>query len=558
MSRRHRYVARAAAFACGLALAPAAGAAVVAYPSAQTIPASGPLPQGGAPVVALNAAIGEREGAWLVATNAHTVSASVDGTALGPLKAQVYFGHFVSFDSGPAADALLPWNGAARPTEEPNQPLYLQVLVPPDAQPGGYRATVTVTADGKPTSIPVSIRVFPVRLPDPSAPMGNLLTAFHVVPQSYVKKADELYHLGSNPARSDANVKLFSLLAAYRISPAGWGFGEPRTTTGYSTSRKWWKDAAGNMTRERPSSFATLRIPISNQRAHARNRIAGISPYRLTPWCSYLRTVRSFWARHGWVDGHLSYLYTLDEPDGSGMRMVARQARTGHRCWPGSKMLVTGNPTPGNRFLWDGSGGNDADIWAVLSRRYYGHYNDPRGRLALIGRARAAGKMIWSSTYTGVRGTPGYSAAEPLSDPRMFLLWNALEGIQGTLYAQGLTSYTPGNPLDSVAGNGESVLIYPGADGPVASARLEQIRDGIEDWDVLDVVRRKRGAGAVRAILGNAGLFSTTAQGVKLACTVGCELHGSTRFSWPQWSHDASTAQKIEAAHLQALRAASG
>jgi hypothetical protein len=140
----------------------------------------------------------------------------------------------------------------------------------------------------------------------------------------------------------------------------------------------------------------------------------------------------------------------------------------------------------------------------------------------------------------------------------MFLLWNALEGIEGTLYAQGLTSYKPGNPLESIAGNGESVLIYPGADGPVASARLEQMREGIEDWDVLDVVRRKRGAGAVRTILGNAGLFSTTAQGVKLACTVGCELHGPTRFSWPQWSHDASTAQRIEAAHLQALRAASG
>jgi hypothetical protein len=92
----------------------------------------------------------------------------------------------------------------------------------------------------------------------------------------------------------------------------------------------------------------------------------------------------------------------------------------------------------------------------------------------------------------------------------MFLLWNALEGIQGTLYAQGVTSYTKGNPLDAVAANGESVLVYPGADGPVASARLEQIRDGIEDWDVLDLVRRKRGLAGVRTILGDAGLFSVT------------------------------------------------
>ena len=164
-------------------------------------------------------------------------------------------------------------------------------------------------------------------------------------------------------------------------------------------------------------------------------------------------------------------------------------------------MLVTGNPSRANRFLWDDHKDDDADIWAVLSRRYYGQSFRPRERFDLVAKAAAAGKLIWSSTYTGVPGTPGYTAAEPLSDPRMFLLWNALEGIKGTLYAQGMTSYYKGNPFESVRSNGEYVLLYPGPTGPIASARLEQIRDGIEDWDVLDVVRRKRGLSAVRTIL---------------------------------------------------------
>ncbi len=558
---------RIAAVACCLLLVPVGGAAapasssgtgVLAFSAAQTIPPSGKLPQGGASSLTLNAAIGEREGAWLVATNAQNVAATVDGGGLGPLKAQVYFGHFVSFGSRLVPDALVPWNGATRPTERPNQPLYLQVAIPPDAQPGGYRVTVTVTADGRAISIPVSIRVFDVHLPPPSSVQGNLLTAFHVVPESYVKKVDQLYRLGSNAARAAANAKLFAFLASYRISPAGWGFGEPRTRSGYASSKKWWLDSSGNMVKQSPGSFAALRIPISNQRASVRNRVAGISPFEFGPWCDYLHAVRSFWETHGWLDGHLSYLYSLDEPGPAGMRVVAGQSATVHRCWPGSKTLVTGNPTGPNNFLWDGKGADDVDIWAVLSRRYYGRYKDPRGNLSLIAKARNSGKMIWSSTYTGVDGSPGYSAGEPLSDPRMFLLWNALEGIQGTLYAQGLTSYTKGNPLDAVAANGESVLVYPGADGPVASARLEQIRDGIEDWDVLDLVRRKRGLAGVRTILADAGLFTATPARVELACTVGCELHGSTRYSWPQWSHDAATAQKIDAAHLQALRVASG
>jgi hypothetical protein len=508
--------------------------------------------------VTLNAAIGEREGAWLVATNAKTVTAAVDGSALGPLKAQVYFGHFVAFGGRYVPDALLPWNGSTRPTERQNQPLYLQVVVPPDALPGGYHATVTIGTDGKETAVPVSIRVFDVHLPAPSALQGNLLTAFHVVPESYVKKADQLYRLGSNTARSAANVKLFTFLADYRISPAGWGFGEPRNKSGYASSKKWWLDSSGNMVRQSPSSFGALRIPISNQRASPRNRIAGISPFDLDPWCDYLRSVRSFWETHGWLDGHLAYLYSLDEPGIGGMRFLARQSSIVHRCWPGSKMLVTGNPTEPNKFLWDNKDGDDVDVWAVLARRYYGKYNDERGNLGLVARARRAGKLIWSSTYTGVDGSPSYNAGEPLSDPRMFLLWNALEGVQGTLYAQGLTSYTKGDPLEAVASNGESVLVYPGPDGPVASARLEQIRDGIEDWDVLDVVRRKRGLTGVRTILADAGLFSATPRRVELACTMGCELHGSTAYSWPQWSHDAATAQKIEAAHLQALHVASG
>ncbi len=558
---------RIAAIACCLLLVPVGGAAapasssgtgVLAYPAAQTIPPSGRLPQGGAPALSLSAAIGEREGAWLVATNAQNVAATVDGAGLGPLKAQVYFGHFVSFGGRLVPDALLPWTGATRPTERPNQPLYLQVAIPPDAQPGGYRATVTVTADGKATAIPVSIRVFDVHLPPASAVEGSFLTSFHVVPESYVKKVDQLYRLGSNAARSATNAKLFTFLASYRISPAGWGFGEPRTRSGYATSRKWWLDSSGNMVKQSPASFAALRIPISNERASVRNRIAGISPFELGPWCDYLHAVRSFWEAHGWLDGHLSYLYSLDEPGPAGMRVVAQQSSTVHRCWPGSRMLVTGNPSVPNRFLWDGKGADDVDVWAVLSRRYYGRYKDPRRNLGLIAKARSAGQMIWSSTYTGVDGSPGYSAAEPLSNPRVFLLWNALEGIQGTLYAQGLTSYTKGNPLDAVATNGESVLVYPGADGPVASARLEQIRDGIEDWDVFDLVRRKRGLAGVRTILADAGLFSATPARVELACTAGCELHGPTRYSWPQWSHDAATAQKIDAAHLQALRVASG
>jgi hypothetical protein len=424
-----------------------------------------------------------------------------------------------------------------------------------------------VTADGSAVAVPVTVNVFPVRLP-PTGSGANLLTSFHVVPETYVKKTAELYRLPDNAARSAANLSLFTFLAAYRISPSSWGFGEPASTAGYvSNTTRWWLDSAGNMSGEASAGggFSAMRVPISTNRTSAASVIAGMNPSQPETWCDYLGAIRGFWASHGWLDGlRLPYLYTYDEPGLEGMKLVARQAAAGHACFRGARMLVTANPSLANRFAWDNRNGDDVDIWAVLARRYYGEFTNPaapvnraRDSLAVITAARNAGKMIWSSTYTAVAGSPGYAASEPLSDPRVFLLWNALEGIRGTLYADGFANYTGGNPFDAVANNGVGVLIYPGGSAPVPSARLEQIRDGIEDWALFNIVRARFGPARVRAILGGAGLFSADASGVRLACHLGCELKSATKYSWPLWSHDATTASRIEITRLGALRLAS-
>lgn len=549
-----------AAVVAAVALAPG----VATYPSSQTIAPSGRLQAGAGTQLSFNTAIGEREGGWVVVTGARSIAAAIDPGTLGPIKAAVFFGHYVAFGPRLVPDALLPWDGSARAPEQPNQPLYVQVLVPYDAKPGTYRATVTVTADGRPTPVPLTVRVFNVTLPEPSNPAGNLLTSFHFAPESYVNKAAQLYGFTTNTQRQDANTALYAFMANYRISPAGWGFGEPKSAAGYQSSPKWWLDAAGNMVKENAVGFSAMRLPISSQRASARNYVAGISPFKPDAWCDYLRAVRGFWDGHGWLS-RTPYLYTIDEPGAKSYPLIEQQAATAHRCLPESKTLITGNPSPGNAPLWDGKNGDDVDIWVVLSRRYYGQFTNPqapvnRARQSLqdVDAARKRRKTIWSYTYTAIDGTPGFTATEPLSNPRMLFLWNALEGIQGVLYGQGTTNYKRGNPLEAVDQNGEFVLLYPGATGPIASARLEQIRDGIEDWAVYNIVARRRGIGAVRAILGGTDLFSADAKGVKLGCNLGCELKTETKYSWPEWSSDATTASLIERAKLQALTAAAG
>jgi hypothetical protein len=120
-----------------------------------------------------------------------------------------------------------------------------------------------------------------------------------------------------------------------------------------------------------------------------------------------------------------------------------------------------------------------------------------------------------------------------------------------------MTAYgPPGDPLTRIRNGGENVLLYHGDGEPIPSARLEQLRSGIEDWAVFDLVRRRFGAARVRTILGWHGLFGADASGVKLSCLAGCDLKGPTPDAWPRWSRDGSTPGRIEAARHEALRLA--
>jgi hypothetical protein len=551
-------VCAVALLAAGSADARSRGATVGVYPSSTTIRSAGAIPGHAASSVSLDLAIGGRDDAVISVSGAQRVQVSAPSLD-APLQLQLRFAHYVSIGGSLVPDALLPWDGSARATEAANQPLWLQVTAPAGTAAGSYHGSVTVVADGAATAIPIAVKVFPVSLPAPNQVNGSLLTAFHVAAQSYGNKVNDLYDISGQASVPG----LYRFLASYRLSPSSWGYGAPNSRTGYTTDKRWWLDPIGEMTAAVGNrDFAAMSIPISNNRTSPANYIAGLSPNHPESWCGYLQSVHQFWQGHDWL-GSYPYLYGQDEPGLAGFKLVARQAKVVHQCFPGGHVLVTGNPSTDNTFLWNG-GSDDVDDWVVLANRYYGKYTVPalsrKGKsnadekLKLIDQARKRGATIWTYTYPGTK-TPGFTASEPLSNPRVFFAWAALENIRGVLYGEGTTTYTAGNPFDSLGKDGAFVLVYPGRDGPVPSARLEQIRNGIEDWEILDVVRQKHGAGAVRSLLGS--LFSTTKTGVELGCTVGCPVKTATPFSWPTWSHDTTTPAKLEQLKAAALSAAS-
>jgi hypothetical protein len=551
------------ALSAGAGDARSAQATVGVYPSGTTFAASSAAPRHAASAAFLTMPVGGVDDATILVRGAQRVAIRSSSIA-APLELKLFFAHYVSVDAKAVPDALLPWEGSQRSTEHTNQPLWLQVSVPYGTPAGTYTGSVQVVADGNSTSVPIAVTVSAVTLPKTNQVSGSLLTAFNFSPQSYGAKVNALY--GTAPQTSLS--ELFSFFASYRLSPNNWGYGNPRRPSGYTSDRRWWLDKSAQMVSAagEPSQFASMWIPVSNQRWSPSTYVGGVSPYKPQRWCKYLRSVHGFWQKHGWLSSY-PYLWGMDEPGPTSFRTVEKQAEAAHSCFGGSHVIVTGRPTAQNRFLWNG-GKDDVDDWVVLASRYYGKYTNPalsrRGishatqNLKPINEARRRGKQIWAYTYDSAsHSTPGFTATEPLSDPRLFVDWTALEGITGLLYGQGTTTYpTKGNPLVSDdKGKGSYVLVYPGRNGPIASARLEVLREGVEDWEILNVVRQKHGDVAVRRLL--AGLFSTTSGGAKLGCVIGCQLKTSTKYSWPTWSHSAGTPQAVAQMRAAALHAAS-
>jgi hypothetical protein len=393
---------------------------------------------------------------------------------------------------------------------------------------GFYRGSLWVGQESIPVALTVSTWTMPPRT-------EGFRTLFLVQPQTYFARVDPKDPLA---AAQRGNRAFFGLLSRYRIAPGDWGYGSP-TPSGYVEGKAWGARRATLMRTQAEAGFNTLRIPLSTQHQAGEAWLGKASPREPWTWKPWLDRVRPFWRQHGFADRAVAWAW--DEPGAKESRLLARQASVIHRDFPEAKVLSTVSPLPGNRYLRDG-GGDDLDVWAVLARRFYGRFGKPRTYEGGIREVRARGKELWSYTYHGVAGSPGFDATEPLTNPRMFFAWNALEGTRGTLYSDGLARYKGLDPWQALPDDGQSVFLYPGTPAnpaPVPSLRLEALRDGVQDADLFLAYAKVYGRAGLVRLLAQNGLFRANAFGeLVLGCTSGCETRTGTKYSWPVWEQD--------------------
>jgi hypothetical protein len=436
------------------------------------------------------------------------------------------------------------------------------VDVPRGALPGSYVGQIDVD-DGTGAIVAQQafiLRVSPVQAIAPSdkgafKAIGGFLTGW------YLDHAP----IGNPQADNGAKLlKLYTsltgFLAQHGITPTGWDYGRPDKNGHYadgSCKTCWWRSPEFPLTYQSQAWPAKV-VP-------ARGDKFTLERDWSKHGATYLKNVGSYWKSNDWV-GSNSYLWVWDEPGNKQeTKDIPAIDKLVHQHAPGVKAFATAFPYertkdrklckrfgnrachtfPGqktdNTMLWNG-GDDDLDAWLIAAHRYYGRWTSGLEKQYRIDHSldaynlqqklRARGKEVWSYTYfMPTQAIPQLTIDGPPTDPRLLMLWNGYEANKGWLiwhmdrwvdghtlnaakaksrnpYQDTVSSKTPKGQI----ANGDVSLFYPPVAAqygltdptaqPVTSIRFEEIRDGIEDVNLISLYRNTFGEAATRKVLG--------------------------------------------------------
>jgi hypothetical protein len=363
-------------------------------------------------------------------------------------------------------DPLLPPEPFDVPAQE-IQPLWVTVSVPPDATPGQYTGTLTVTAEGDaPQTIKLSLEVWDIQLPL----HGKFRTGFGTVIRGDVS---QWYGLRGDPPE-DFRHKFYSVLLRNRINPASLYIQEVWPLW---SDFDWCYERGLNAL-----SLGSLQVA-DTRRLMDMARIAdGLKQRNLLD---------------------MAYVYGYGDLSEEEVGLAREGFSKVRRALPG---LRRASPVAPNKALW-----NYVNLWGTLTSEF-----DP----VSAARRQRLGEDIWWYVCCGPRHPyANFFIDYPATDART-LFWAAYKyGISGFFYyevamwASNMLTQDIGDPsivihedpaaLEAIKDghrwpdvpwnsytfsryNGDGLLIYPGPnETPLPSLRLEVIRDGIEDYELL-------------------------------------------------------------------------
>lgn len=503
-----------------VALAATAAAPVAANAAVQTWPATAAdkvfpdstVPAAPAAGVEISAARDEYEGAQIAIRSDGALSISPvvsDLTGPGTIPAsavEVFRVGYVQLSkpstgvdalhgSGKYPDPLFPVQGAVSIPAGETTSLYVLVHVPADAPAGTYTGTVDLGAAG---TVPVSVEVAPVT--------ANRSDYKITARLSVLSLAEVLGTTQDDPAFiSGVYDSLLPMLAEHGISPGRPPVAYPDITDAWSMT--WSGNSSTRLDRFLATPFPTLEVPFlpNYPDVGGEDRTYLQDAKRKT-------AAQSIATRFGAANIARSYALVVDEPRTDEYPVVVRGAKQLHSASPSIPAMITEAPT---KDAWKALSGS-VDIWTTP---LWDHYKDPAASRKVLD----AGKGLWWYTYGSdtQRFTPNVLIDKPTTEPRVIGWLAEGAGIQGFFY-WGLNNWKDkvgdtqvvrgpngdpwylshtkidvecgdGKTKRAVGGNGEASLIWPGptpSEPAYGSLRLEALRDGAEDYSLLQALKR--------------------------------------------------------------------
>jgi Domain of unknown function (DUF4091) len=336
-----------------------------------------------------------------------------------------------------------------------NQPFWVDINVPRSAVAGTYTGTITVTSSQGSWTVGVNLQVWNFTLPVASRLKSNF--GFHGNEGTLVNN---------------------QVLLQHRIQPFTFAASELLTLQAYGA------EIVG-LPYFNQSSGCTINAPPT-----VANLASSMSAY----------------------PGFPSYVYPADEVTGCANLQQNLQAWAQATHAAGTKMLVTVVPDPTLLNDGTGTGRSDVDIWVIMPKQYCANLNlIPCVVTPSVPIVQAKGDEVWSYTaleqdYYSPKWLLDFAPINYRISPGFM---NQQFGFKGMLYSF-VTRWNsdPWNRANSdVTGGfpGEDLLVYPGQQVGLSSVqpsmRLKYLRDGVDDYDYMAMLKDQGQGALVQQVL---------------------------------------------------------
>lgn len=425
------------------------------------------------------------------------------GGSIGPDACELYRVGYVHV-AGPSAgapptpswwpDPLLPVDGpfAARGV---CQPVWLDLFVPRSARAGRYTGGILVEAAGHRERVPVELEVLDFTLPVEHSLRQLFVFRASLVSQKYFGGDGDDY---VKKVPVERILRMADVILKRRLGVHVWGnesAGHPSAVMPYLREEKTPQGWRFDFTE-------TDRVLTHLRAAGMRTLYCGFSPVwkfageREQPYLefleAYLQAVQAHLEEKGWLEEAVYYM--PDEPwQEESVVSCIRLAELAGRVAPRLKRLMTAPRDPRLQGL--------SQVW-VPGNLPEAHPEDQEQQERLRFWQRHGAEMWWYICCGPTHPYPNFFVDYPTIDSRMvfWLTWKYQKTgflYWGVAYHGDPKEMTPDGPTERYSvgpphmGNGDGTLCYYGPDLTLyPSIRLNAIRDGIEDYEYLALLKR--------------------------------------------------------------------